>query len=155
MASESVSAINWVNTVLLPDLETIYPGVTAANTGVAVKMHWPTVPTALGSYTCYKPGQWATWGLEGSRVGNSHFCGEHCSLDFQGWMEGAAETGMLVAAEILDDHSITPTSAHEALLALKLVVPQASYHAGQPRRGSLIQRRRQLRDAWRATRRLG
>ncbi len=33
--------------------------------------------------------------------GPLHFCGEHCSEDFQGFMEGAAETGTAVSKAIL------------------------------------------------------
>jgi len=32
-------------------------------------------------------------GAEGKKVGNLYFAGEHTSLFFQGYMEGAAETG--------------------------------------------------------------
>jgi monoamine oxidase len=32
-----------------------------------------------------------------------HFCGEHTSENFQGYMEGAAESGERVASEILAD----------------------------------------------------
>ncbi|MEO8181028.1 MAG: FAD-dependent oxidoreductase [Deltaproteobacteria bacterium] len=39
-------------------------------------------------------------GLEGERAGNLHFCGEHTSVDFQGYMNGGAETGERVAAEL-------------------------------------------------------
>ena len=49
--------------------------------------------TWQNGYTCYRPGQWSFWPLEGEREGSLHFCGEHTSPDFQGWMEGAAETG--------------------------------------------------------------
>ena len=51
---------------VLPNLETIWPGMEAAYTGTAVRMHWPTVPTMMGSYACYKPGQWAFFGTEGA-----------------------------------------------------------------------------------------
>jgi hypothetical protein len=46
-----------------------------------------------------------------------HFCGEHTSADFQGWMEGGAETGAAVAAEILVDLEISPDPMHSALIA--------------------------------------
>ena len=88
------------------DLETAWPGSASAFDGTAVRMAWPVYPHTLGSYACYRPGQSSFWGLEGRRNGNLHFCGEHTSLDFQAWMEGGAETGALVAAEILDDLGI-------------------------------------------------
>jgi monoamine oxidase len=72
----------------------------------AVRMHWPTVEHTHGSYACYLPGQASFFGLEGERVGNLHFCGEHTSEDFQGYMNGGAETGERVASEILTDLGI-------------------------------------------------
>ncbi len=105
------SAGDWIVGVL-PDIEAAWPGTTAAYTGTAVRMHWPTVPTMLGSYSCYLVGQASFLGLEGVREGNVHFCGEHTSPDFQGWMEGAALSGGLVAAEILGDLGVAMTASH-------------------------------------------
>jgi monoamine oxidase len=91
-------------TSILADLDGIYPGAASAYIeGSAVRMHWPSHPFTEGSYTCYRPGQWAYWGTEGLPEGRAHFCGEHTSPEFQGWMEGAAETGGRVAIEILND----------------------------------------------------
>ena len=42
-------------------------------------------------------------GVEGERAGNCHFAGEHCSTDFQGFMEGGAAEGIRAANEVLDD----------------------------------------------------
>ena len=56
------------------------------------------------SYACYLPGQWTTiCSAEGDRVDKLHFCGEHTSVDFQGYMEGGCESGTRVADEILVD----------------------------------------------------
>lgn len=75
----------------------------AHDTGDVLRVHWPTEPFALGSYTCYRPGQWTRLaGLEGRRVRHLHFAGEHCSCEFQGYMNGAAETGRRAAAAILE-----------------------------------------------------
>jgi monoamine oxidase len=132
----------------LPWIDQVFPGAAAAATGDAVRMHWPTHPHTLGSYACYRPGQWAFWSREGERVGNLHFCGEHTSLDFQGYMEGGAETGGLVALEILDDLGVPPTARLSAIAAAKLALPQATYHAGrfrgERRRWRRNQRRRIL-----------
>ena len=71
---------------------------------VAHLEHWPTNPLALGSYTCYMPGQFTTIaGLEGLPVGNVFFAGEHANsfYESQGFMEGAALSGVDVAAAIL------------------------------------------------------
>ena len=87
----------------LRDLERIFPGATERRLG-ETRFHWPTFPWTKGSYACYLPGQWTAFGgAEGERVGNLHFAGEHCSADFQGYMEGGAETGARVADEILAD----------------------------------------------------
>ncbi len=145
LASGLGSAEDWFLGIL-GDLERAWSGAATAYTAdSAVRMHWPTHPHTLGSYTCYRPGQWAFWSREGVREGDLHFCGEHCSLDFQGWMEGAAETGALVAAEVLDDLGRSRSAGLEALLARHLALPQASYHGDlQPRQNPLT-RRRQLR----------
>jgi monoamine oxidase len=41
--------------------------------------------------------------MEGRRQGTCHFAGEHTSIDFQGYLNGAVETGERAAAEILAD----------------------------------------------------
>jgi monoamine oxidase len=59
----------------------------------------------LGSYSYWKVGQYTTIaGAEHERSGNCHFAGEHCSIDFQGLMEGAAQEGARAANEILTDY---------------------------------------------------
>ena len=42
-------------------------------------------------------------GWEALRQGTIHFAGEHCSQDFQGYMEGGASTGLAAANEIVAD----------------------------------------------------
>jgi monoamine oxidase len=67
-----------------------------------VFVNWIDYPYAKGSYSCYKVGQWSTIsGLEMEPVGNFYFAGEHCSVDFQGFMNGAAETGRTVAENLM------------------------------------------------------
>ena len=88
----------------LNDFDTVFPGAKAASNGKVSRMHWPSFQWTLGSYACYLVGQWTgISGAEIERVGNIHFAGEHTSRDFQGFMEGAAETGAMAAAEILTD----------------------------------------------------
>jgi monoamine oxidase len=87
-------------------LEAVFPGVAAQRTD-QVRFQWPSFAWTKGSYACYEPGPWTAFGgAEGERVGNLHFCGEHTSADFQGYMEGAAESGERVAAEIKADLGI-------------------------------------------------
>ncbi len=83
-------------------VERIYPGAANAFTKKAIRQHWPSSPFALGSYTCYKPGQYSTLSDSiASPVGNLFFAGEHTSEDFNGYMEGAAESGERAAKDIL------------------------------------------------------
>ena len=42
-------------------------------------------------------------GMEARREGNCHFAGEHTSIDFQGYLNGAVDTGQRAAAEIFAD----------------------------------------------------
>ncbi|MCZ7604953.1 MAG: FAD-dependent oxidoreductase [Planctomycetota bacterium] len=87
---------------LLPGLEKAYPGAEWAYTGKLLRMHWPSHAFTKASYACYRPGQWTTIaGHEIEPVGNLLFAGEHCSGDFQGYMNGGAETGRVAAEAIL------------------------------------------------------
>ncbi len=87
---------------VLPWLNGVFPGTQAAYTaGSAIRQHWPSAPFMLGSYACYRPGQAVFSGTEGEAEGRLHFCGEHTSVDFQGYMEGAVETGLRAADEII------------------------------------------------------
>ncbi|HEV2475194.1 MAG TPA: FAD-dependent oxidoreductase [Candidatus Dormibacteraeota bacterium] len=88
----------------LSQLETIWPGATNQWNGQAtVGTPWSD-PNILGSYACWKVGQYTTFsGFEGAQQGNIHFAGEHCSVNFQGFMEGGAEEGARAANEILND----------------------------------------------------
>jgi monoamine oxidase len=82
--------------------ERVYPGFEAALTGFVRRVHWPSQPFALGSYTCYRPGQWTTiGGDEATAAGPVHFAGEHCATGSQGYMDGAVQTGREAALAIL------------------------------------------------------
>ncbi|MBK8238610.1 MAG: FAD-dependent oxidoreductase [Deltaproteobacteria bacterium] len=145
VASGGGTAEEWFVEVALNDLETIFPGSAAAYVpSSAVRMHWPTHPHTLGSYACYRPGQWAFYGLEGAREGNVHFCGEHTSLEFQGFMEGAAETGLLVATAILDDLGIMASPRAREMAARKLQLPHPAVHGRPSTRPRWAQRQRVL-----------
>lgn len=88
---------------LAAQAERIYPGFEARLTGSVERVHWPSEPFALGSYTCYRTGQWTTIaGDEATPVGNLYFAGEHCATASQGYMNGAAETGRQAALQILE-----------------------------------------------------
>jgi monoamine oxidase len=83
-------------------VERIYPGAVGAFTKKAIRQHWPSSPFALGSYTCFKPGQYTTLADSiATPVDNLFFAGEHTSAEFNGYMEGAAESGERAAKEVL------------------------------------------------------
>jgi len=59
-------------------------------------------PLFGASYSYYRVGQYTDFGgSEGLPQGGVHFCGEHTSQDFQGYLQGGVETGERVAGEIL------------------------------------------------------
>jgi len=95
----------------LDDLNVVFPGIKAraAKSGsnyVAHLEHWPSNPLSLGSYTCYKPGQFTgIEGLSGEAVGTLKFAGEHADsfYSWQGYMEGACLSGIRAANEVLAD----------------------------------------------------
>lgn len=135
-------------TGLLDDLDAIFPGTKAAyRPDTARLMHWPSYEHTLGSYTCYRPGQWSFWEQEGLREGNVHFCGEHTSVDFQGWMEGGAETGALVAFEIISELGFNPSPELEQLVKVKAVVPQPALLTSGARSVGYRERKRLLSSA--------
>jgi len=83
---------------VLPELERIFPGARAAATGRVARWHWPSDPFVRGSYACWKVGQYTSIaGAEFEPVGRLLFAGEHTSLEYQGYMNGAAETGRRAA----------------------------------------------------------
>ncbi len=87
---------------LMRGIERAFPGATAARNGKVSRFHWPTFPWTKAAYACYKPGQWTTIaGAEGLPVGNLFFAGEHCSYDFQGYMNGAAQSGADTAKSVM------------------------------------------------------
>ncbi len=92
----------------LDQFDGVFAGAKAASNGKVARMHWPTNPLVLGSYSAYKVGQYTKFaGAERPRYKNVHFCGEHTSLEAQGYMEGAAATGAMAAAEIAADLGIS------------------------------------------------
>jgi len=90
---------------LVSQLEQVFPGTRSVRLqGRVNQIHWPSQQYSRGSYSCYLVGQWTQmYGVEGERVGNLFFAGEHTSLEYQGYMEGGCETGEAVAIAILKD----------------------------------------------------
>ena len=86
-------------------LETVFPGIAKQWTGKATLSTPWRDPLLNCSYSYWKVGQYVGFsGYEGKAQGdtqNIHFAGEHCSQDFQGYMEGGAAEGARAANEIL------------------------------------------------------
>jgi monoamine oxidase len=88
----------------LAQAEPVLPGITKAYNGRAAIDYWPGYEWTRGSYSYWKVGQYTKFsGMEGRRQGTCHFAGEHTSTDFQGYLNGAVETGQRAASEILAD----------------------------------------------------
>jgi monoamine oxidase len=88
----------------LQQLERVFPGISAHYTGRAALSYATGDPYLLGSYACWRVGQYTHFGgYEGARQGPISFAGEHCSVEFQGFMEGGAREGARAAREIVQD----------------------------------------------------
>jgi monoamine oxidase len=96
--------------LFLADLDRVYPGAAAAATRLPrnrLRVHlenWSRNPLANGSYTCNQPGYFTTIADNEARpIGNVFFAGEHTSsfYEWQGFMEGAALSGLRAAGEVL------------------------------------------------------
>jgi monoamine oxidase len=88
----------------LSQIEPVLPGLSQHWNGKATIDFWPGYEWTRGSYSYWKVGQYTAFaGIEGRQEGHAHFCGEHTSIDFQGYLNGAVETGERVAGEVIDD----------------------------------------------------
>jgi monoamine oxidase len=86
----------------LPHVETMLRGTQSAATGKTWRAVWANEPLARGSYACFKIGQYTSLASNiAPAVGNIFFAGEHCSREFQGYMNGAAQTGRIAAEHVL------------------------------------------------------
>jgi monoamine oxidase len=89
----------------LEQLERIFPGISPHYTGAAALSYPTGDPYLRGSYSCWSVGQYTHFGgYERVRQGPIHFAGEHCSVEAQGYMEGAAREGARAAREIVQDY---------------------------------------------------
>ena len=78
----------------LGGLETVFPGGATKWNGRAASSLPALDPNLGASYSYWRVGQYTSFaGYEKVRQGNMFFAGEHCSLDYQGYMEGGAAEG--------------------------------------------------------------
>ncbi|WP_336323436.1 NAD(P)/FAD-dependent oxidoreductase [Streptomyces lavendofoliae] len=83
-------------------VDAFFPGTSRAFTGRAQLSAWHHDPHALGAYSYWPVGYLHRYaGYEGTAQGNIHIGGEHCSYDFQGFMEGGATEGERAALEVV------------------------------------------------------
>jgi monoamine oxidase len=88
-------------TSFLNQLETVFPGITGRWNGKATLSAPVLDPNVLCSYSYWRVGQYTAFaGYESVAQGPIHFAGEHCSQDFQGFMEGGASEGARAAREV-------------------------------------------------------
>ena len=86
---------------VLSQVEAVFPGTSAAFTGRAAQSFWAASPWHKGAYSYWGIGDYTTYvGAAGTPELNLHFAGEHTSVEFQGFMEGAVETGARAGKEV-------------------------------------------------------
>ncbi|MCC6410373.1 MAG: FAD-dependent oxidoreductase [Saprospiraceae bacterium] len=99
---EGVGLTNNASVPYVDELDKVFMGAKAAYNGKSSVFNWSTNPLSMGSYAAYGVGQWTTIsGAESETVGKVFFAGEHCSSDYQGYMNGGAESGRVAAEAIL------------------------------------------------------
>jgi monoamine oxidase len=85
----------------LAQFNAIFPGVKAAYNGKSYFVWSAGDPHIRGAYSYLMVGQYTGFnGIQGVREGNLHFAGEHTSIDFQGYIEGALRSGQRCANEV-------------------------------------------------------
>jgi monoamine oxidase len=85
----------------LQEYNKLFPGTKRAYNGKSFYVWSPGDPHILGAYSYFKVGQYTSInGIQGQREENLHFCGEHTSSNFQGYIEGGLRTGYRCAKEV-------------------------------------------------------
>ncbi len=88
----------------LGDLDTMFRGASALHDDKKLIHNWSQSPFSLGSTMCPKPGQYTSLiGSPGEAElnGRLHFAGEHCNVDFNGFMNGAVASGREIALRLM------------------------------------------------------
>ncbi|GAA2933140.1 NAD(P)/FAD-dependent oxidoreductase [Streptomyces enissocaesilis] len=84
------------------EVDAFFPGTSGTWSGKAQLSAWHRDPYTLGAYSYWPVGYLHRYaGYEGTAQGNIHIGGEHCSYDFQGFMEGGATEGERAAREVI------------------------------------------------------
>ncbi len=85
------------------ELQAVFPNSAPLWNGKAILSVPFLDPNLLLSYAYWRVGQYTAFaGYERVAQGAIHFAGEHCSVNFQGFMEGGAEEGYRAGIEVVD-----------------------------------------------------
>jgi monoamine oxidase len=85
----------------LAGFEALFPGSRSAYNGKGFYVWSSGDPHIRGAYSYLKVGQYTGFnGIQGRREGPLHFAGEHTSINYQGYIEGALRSGRRCADEI-------------------------------------------------------
>ncbi|MFD7922068.1 FAD-dependent oxidoreductase [Streptomyces sp. NPDC059740] len=102
-ATESDPYVRELATTYLRDIDAFFPGTSEVWSGRAQLSAWHRNPYSHGAYSYWPVGYLHRFaGYEGTPQGNIHLGGEHCSYDFQGFMEGGATEGARAAREVVE-----------------------------------------------------
>jgi len=107
-AGEQRSAdVSMVASDYLKQFDQVLPGARLSHNSKFAYFSWKYYPFIMGSYACFQPGQYSSFIAENlyreknplGQVGAGALilAGEHTSDDFQGFMNGAAQSGRLAA----------------------------------------------------------
>ncbi|MBU3741624.1 MAG: FAD-dependent oxidoreductase [Candidatus Kapabacteria bacterium] len=87
--------------MLVDELAAVWPEIASHPPGRTERFDWTSYAYSKGSYSGYAAGQWTSmFGVEGRPVGRLFFAGEHCSMRYKGFMNGAAESAVVAANAI-------------------------------------------------------
>jgi monoamine oxidase len=94
--------VNSLKNRFLKEMDIVFNGSQAAFNDKIFRYHWQENSLSLGSYTCFAPRHY-TQILPHTQttVDQLYFAGEHCSEEFQGFMNGGAQSGRDAAEAIL------------------------------------------------------
>ncbi|MFL6559612.1 MAG: flavin monoamine oxidase family protein, partial [Bacillus sp. (in: firmicutes)] len=98
------SELEAITREFLDKLEPVLPGSRGEWNGLASVDHWLSNQWTKGAYSYWKVGQYTKFaGICGEREGNIFFAGEHTSIKYPGYLNGAVETGERAAREVIHD----------------------------------------------------
>ncbi|WP_284036720.1 NAD(P)/FAD-dependent oxidoreductase [Neobacillus sp. 114] len=88
----------------LDKLDLILPGSTRYWNGMVTVDRWHSNQWSKGAYSYWKVGQYTKFaGIVGEREGNIFFAGEHTSINYPGYLNGAVESGERASKEVIND----------------------------------------------------